>query len=46
MCIKRLPNQYRRPRPGKGCRATGKKKVLLKYVNTFQIMLLIKNTSA
>jgi hypothetical protein len=25
MCIKRLRNQYRRPRPGKGCRATGKK---------------------
>jgi hypothetical protein len=23
MCIKRLRNQYRRPRPGKGCRATG-----------------------
>jgi hypothetical protein len=25
MCIKRLRNQYKRPRPGNGCRATGRK---------------------
>jgi hypothetical protein len=26
MCTIRLGNQYMRPRPGKGCRATGKEK--------------------
>jgi hypothetical protein len=34
--MKSLRNQYRRPRPGKGCRATGKKK---KRMNIEEIMV-------